>query len=180
MSAWEGWYNVASQSITEKQKICTPRMSVLRWQKTMRWAWDLSLSLWLYSLSNFGCIVGFLIFLHSRRDSGRKISPSQGRYLHIEQHKHRINAYRNSRIEWDSNPRSQCSSGRSLIIPQTAWPLWSAGCEMGKIHTEFLLKILKRKIHNYHREIGRENVNENHVALIISTGLSFWRSWWIQ
>jgi hypothetical protein len=35
----------------------------------------------------------FLDLLHSRWDSGRVIGPSQGRYLHTEQHKHRINAY---------------------------------------------------------------------------------------
>jgi hypothetical protein len=34
---------------------------------------------------------------------GRVISPSQGRYLHTKQHKHRINAHRHSCLEWDSN-----------------------------------------------------------------------------
>jgi hypothetical protein len=33
------------------------------------------------------------------------ISPSQGRYLHTGQHKHRINAHRHPCLEWDSNPR---------------------------------------------------------------------------
>jgi hypothetical protein len=36
-----------------------------------------------------------------------EISPSQGRYLHIEQHKHRMNAHRHPCLEWDSNPWSQ-------------------------------------------------------------------------
>jgi hypothetical protein len=34
---------------------------------------------------------------------GRGISPSQGHYLHTEQHKHRINAHRHPCIECDSN-----------------------------------------------------------------------------
>jgi hypothetical protein len=33
---------------------------------------------------------------------GRGISPSQGRYLHTEQHKRRINAHRHPCLEWDS------------------------------------------------------------------------------
>jgi hypothetical protein len=37
--------------------------------------------------------------------------------LHAEQHKHRINAHRHPCLEWDSNPRSQCSSGRSRCMP---------------------------------------------------------------
>jgi hypothetical protein len=37
------------------------------------------------------------------------ISPSQGRYLHTGQHKHRINAHGHPCFEWDSNPRSQRS-----------------------------------------------------------------------
>jgi hypothetical protein len=48
---------------------------------------------------------------------GRGISPSQGRYLHTEQHKDRINAHRRACLEWDSNPRSQFSSGRRRFMP---------------------------------------------------------------
>jgi hypothetical protein len=36
---------------------------------------------------------------------GRGISPSQVRYLHTGQHKHRINAHRHPCLEWDSSPR---------------------------------------------------------------------------
>jgi hypothetical protein len=36
----------------------------------------------------------------------RGISLSQGRYLHIGQHKHRINAHRHPCFKWDSNPQS--------------------------------------------------------------------------
>jgi hypothetical protein len=48
---------------------------------------------------------------------GRVTSPSQGRYLHTGQHKHRINAHRLQCFEWDSNPRSQLSSGRRQSLP---------------------------------------------------------------
>jgi hypothetical protein len=44
---------------------------------------------------------------------GQRISPSQGSYLH----KHRINADKHPYLEWDSNPRSQCSSERRWFIP---------------------------------------------------------------
>jgi hypothetical protein len=57
---------------------------------------------------------------------GRLISQSQGRYLHSEQHKHRINANRHPCLEWDSNPRSQRSSERRKFMPSTAWPQWPA------------------------------------------------------
>jgi hypothetical protein len=33
------------------------------------------------------------------------------------QHKHKINAHRHPSLEWDSNPRSQCSSGRKPFMP---------------------------------------------------------------
>jgi hypothetical protein len=57
---------------------------------------------------------------------GRGIRPSQGRYLHTEQHRHRINTKKHPCLEWDSNPRSQRSSERKQFMPQTARPLWSA------------------------------------------------------
>jgi hypothetical protein len=43
-----------------------------------------------------------LIYTQSVGLLGREISPSQGRYLHAEQHKHRINAHRHPCLEWDS------------------------------------------------------------------------------
>jgi hypothetical protein len=33
------------------------------------------------------------------------------------QHKHRINVYKYPCLEWDSNPRSQCSTGRRRFMP---------------------------------------------------------------
>jgi hypothetical protein len=62
----------------------------------------------LVDLSRF---FSLLIYTKSVKLLGRGISPSQGRYLQTEQHKQRINAHRHPRLEWDSNPRSQCSSG---------------------------------------------------------------------
>jgi hypothetical protein len=41
------------------------------------------------------------------------ISPTQGRYLH----KRRINADKHPCVRWDSNPRSQRSSGRRHFMP---------------------------------------------------------------
>jgi hypothetical protein len=48
---------------------------------------------------------------------GSGISASQGRYLHTEQHQHGINAHRHACLEWESNPRSQCSTGRRWLMP---------------------------------------------------------------
>jgi hypothetical protein len=47
------------------------------------------------------------------------INPSQGRYLHTEKHKHRINAHNkdNHAIEWDSKPQSQRPSERKQLVP---------------------------------------------------------------
>jgi hypothetical protein len=55
---------------------------------------------------------------------GRRISPSQGRYLHREEHKHRINADRHKFPECDSNPRSQCPGERRQFMPLTVQTLW--------------------------------------------------------
>jgi hypothetical protein len=65
---------------------------------------------------DLGRFFSFLIYTQSIGLLGRGISPSQGRYLHAKQHKHRINAHRHPCLEWDSNPRSECSSGRRQFI----------------------------------------------------------------
>jgi hypothetical protein len=59
----------------------------------------------------------FCLFTQSVGLLERGISPSQGRYLQTENHKHRINARRHPFLEWDSNPRSQCFSGRRHFMP---------------------------------------------------------------
>jgi hypothetical protein len=49
---------------------------------------------------------------------GRGMSPSQGLYLHTEQHKHRINAHRHPCSEWDWNPGPQCSNEGVRFMPR--------------------------------------------------------------
>jgi hypothetical protein len=62
-------------------------------------------------------IFQFLNIIQSVGLLGRGISPSQGRYLYTEQHKHRINAHRYPCPEWDSNPQPQRSSERREFMP---------------------------------------------------------------
>jgi hypothetical protein len=84
------------------------------------------LSMALQPLLDLGRFFSFLIYTQSVELLGMGISTSQGRYLHTEQHKHIINAHRHLCLESDSNPRSQCSSGKRHFMPQTARPLWPA------------------------------------------------------
>jgi hypothetical protein len=64
-------------------------------------------------------LFSFLILYTVCRLLGRGISPSQGHYLHTEQHKHRIKAHRHPCLERYSNPRSQRSSeGSSCLRPR--------------------------------------------------------------
>jgi hypothetical protein len=60
------------------------------------------------ALVDLGRFFSFLIYTQSVWLLGRGISPSQGRYLHREQHKQGINHYKHQCLVWDSNPRSQC------------------------------------------------------------------------
>jgi hypothetical protein len=64
------------------------------------------------ALVDLGLFFSFLIHTQSVGLLGRGISPSPGCYLHTEQHKHRINTNIHLCLEWYSNPRSQCLSGR--------------------------------------------------------------------
>jgi hypothetical protein len=95
-------------------------------------------SLWLYSPSDLCRFFSFLIYTQSVGLLGRGNSPSQGRWLHTELHKHRINAHRHPCLERDSKPRLQCSSGRRRFMPwlrshcdrleqQLYWPIISRG-----------------------------------------------------
>jgi hypothetical protein len=59
---------------------------------------------------DLGRFFSFLIYTQSVGPLGRGISPSQGRYLHTEQHKHGINAYKHPCLEW-------VSSGRKWLMP---------------------------------------------------------------
>jgi hypothetical protein len=79
------------------------------------------------SLLGPGLFFRFVIFFTQTAGLlGQVISPSQDRYLHRGQHKHRINEHRLPCLEWDWNPRSQSSSGRRQFMPYTGRPLWSA------------------------------------------------------
>jgi hypothetical protein len=80
---------------------------------------DLSIYLSLYGpLLGPGLFFSFVIcFTESVGLLGRVISPSQGRYLHTGQHKHRTNGHKHSCLNWDSNPRSQYLSWRRLFMP---------------------------------------------------------------
>jgi hypothetical protein len=77
----------------------------------------LSIHLWLYRpLLDLGCFFSFLILYTVGRTPWWGISSSQGCYLHMGQHKHRINAHRHPCLEWDSNQLSQHSSGRRQFM----------------------------------------------------------------
>jgi hypothetical protein len=89
---------------------------------------SLSMYLWLYNPCRPWPLFPFLNPYTAGRNPWTGISPSQDRYLHTEQHKHRINAHRNPCLKWDSNLRSQCSSGRRRFMTYTARTLWSAQC----------------------------------------------------
>jgi hypothetical protein len=78
-------------------------------------------------LLGFGLFFSFVIFFTQAVELlGRMVSLSQGRYLHTGQHTQRIKAHKHSCLEWDSKPRSQCSSERRQFMSQTARPLCSA------------------------------------------------------
>jgi hypothetical protein len=53
---------------------------------------------------------------HSVGYLGRGISLSQGRYLHTEQHEHRLNAQRHPCLEWDSNSDPTVRASAATVI----------------------------------------------------------------
>jgi hypothetical protein len=65
-------------------------------------------------LEDLGRFFSFLIYTKSAGLLWRWISPSQGRYLHIEQHKHRMNAHRHPCLKWHSKSKSQWSKGEDF------------------------------------------------------------------
>jgi hypothetical protein len=65
------------------------------------------LSVYGFTALELGRFFSFLIHTQSVGLFGWGIGPSQGLYLHTEQHRHRINAHRHPCLEWDSSPRSQ-------------------------------------------------------------------------
>jgi hypothetical protein len=104
---------------------------------------SLCLSIYLYgSTALFPALAAFSVswfFTQSVEPLGWEISPSQGRYLHTGQHKHRINAHRHSCLKWNSNSRSQRLSGRRQFMPQTARPLWSA--LVMNVRSEYVIEV---------------------------------------
>jgi hypothetical protein len=93
---------------------------------TWKYSIYLFICLWHYStLLDIGRFFSFLSSTQSVGLLGRGISPSQGRYLHREQHKHRINAHTDMHAL--SGIRTHDPTSReSEEMPQTARPLWSA------------------------------------------------------
>jgi hypothetical protein len=87
-----------------------------RWTKLNENSLDLSIH-GCTALVDIDRFFSCLIHKESAGLLGRGFRPSQGRYLHAEQRKYRINAHRHPCLEWDSNPRSQCSSGRRRFMP---------------------------------------------------------------
>jgi hypothetical protein len=59
----------------------------------------------------------FLDLLHSRQDSLDGGSAGRKAATYTGQHKHGINAHRHPYLNLDSNPRSQCLSGRRQFMP---------------------------------------------------------------
>jgi hypothetical protein len=66
-------------------------------------------------LLGLGHFFSFLNFLQSVGVLGQGIIPSQGCYLHTEQHKHGINAHRHPCLKWNSNPQSQCFEAAKAV-----------------------------------------------------------------
>jgi hypothetical protein len=76
--------------------------------------YTLSIHLWIYRpLLGLGRFFSFLISYTVERIPGRGISPSQGRYLHTGQHKHRKNT--NTNIHASSGIRTHDPSADSQL-----------------------------------------------------------------
>jgi hypothetical protein len=84
-------------------------------------------SLWRIGIRETLVSFQFLDFRQSVGRPGLEINPSQGRYLHTGQHKHRINVHtKHQCLKWDSNPRSKRPSERRQFMPQTVRLPWPA------------------------------------------------------
>jgi hypothetical protein len=125
------------------------------------------------ALVDLGRFFSSLIHAQSVGFLGRGISPSQGRYLHTGQHKHRINVHRHPYLDGNSNPRSQCSSRRRQLMPYTARPLWWA--------SKLSLNLGKCPIHNKTLAVIQES--EEYITLSLLeifvriAGTFFLRPW---
>jgi hypothetical protein len=88
-------------------------------EKKMKMKYNISLSIYGSAalLLDLGRFFSFLNLYIVGRTPWTGDRQSQGRCLHTEQHKHRINAHRLPCLEWDSNPLSQCLSERRQFMP---------------------------------------------------------------
>jgi hypothetical protein len=84
------------------------------------------LSLWLYNPLDLGRFFSFLI-LYTAGKTPWVGDQSVARQLPTHRTTQTQNkAHRHPCLDWDSNPRPQCSSGRRRFMPLTARPLWPA------------------------------------------------------
>jgi hypothetical protein len=106
----------------------------------------LSLSLWLYSpLVGPWPLFQFLNSIHSRWDSLDRGSVRHKAATCTQNNTNRINAHnRHPYLEWDSNPRSQCSSERAKTVHALARAAtvigryFSSRVEMNNLHVVFV------------------------------------------
>jgi hypothetical protein len=121
-------------------------------------------SIYLYSCcshlehkASMKCFISFQ-FLNLRQSIallGQGISPPQGCYLHRTTQTQ--NKCKHPCLEWDSNPRSQCSSRRRHFMPQTTQPLWLAYQEYSYKIIRIIMRLKttilfwKHKIHAGHK-----------------------------
>jgi hypothetical protein len=97
-----------------------------KWEGDTRWCHNHHQSIYCsLDLVDLGRFFSFLIHIQSVRPLGWGSGRCRAA-TYTEQHQHRINAHRYPCLEWDSKPRSQCSSRRRQFIPYIARPLWLA------------------------------------------------------
>jgi hypothetical protein len=106
-------------------------------QTYKRW---IHLHLRLYSpLLDLGRFYSSLIFYTVGRTPWTGDRPVARPLMHTGEHKHRINAQRHPCLKWDSNPWSQCLSGRrQFISPELDIYIISEKCSEIKSHIWFI------------------------------------------
>jgi hypothetical protein len=77
-------------------------------------------------VGSWPCFQFLDLFTQSVGLLGRGIGPSQGHYLHTEQHKHRINAHRHQCLKWIRTHDPSVRAGEDGSCLRPAQPLWSA------------------------------------------------------
>jgi hypothetical protein len=110
-------------------------------------------------------LFGFLICTQSVGFLGLGISPPQGLDLYTEQHKRRINAHGHSCLEWNSNPRSQCTSGRRLFMPYRARSLWSAEFSSNQSKIRYHYTVVEKENASIRIDANNFNAQEKRKSL---------------